>query len=406
MFTRIGRSIDPIAVLICAGVLLVVAATLVGCGQTPSPEETNDALKDVDGANPKAADATKLPDPKEGDGRRFEPRWWVGHATFSPDAKLLLTSYEFKGHTDERRHFPKVLSLWDTSSGKELWSVIANDLSGVGACDFLPQGEGVLVRCHDGLKVLDMAKGTVVRSFVKDDSINGVAVSPDGKLALTAGGPGPGPDGSDVQGSGLTLWDIARGKPIRTLGTGYVSRVTFSRDGKLGMAGSACGGHSVGNAVEVWDIPQRKLLLSLPCSEGWMPPIAFSPDAKLAVARRQNVHPDQGDGSGIAGLVVWEVATAKTVRVLPEFVGPAVAFAADGKGLLSINDSKNTLTLWDLATGKPKWRTDTGVVHACAVSPDGKLAFTSLGRHGPGMEMTLWDGVKGKRLRRLGEKPD
>jgi WD40 repeat protein len=292
-----GRSIVQVALLSGVGVVLVAAA-LVGCGQTSPPAETMD--DDGDQSAPSGPDGGR--DPKEGPPRTREPKWWVAYAEFSADGKRLLTLYNFDGHPRDRGQFPNALTVWEVATGKELWSIKAADLD-VSACAFLPGNKGVLVKCQHRLKVLDMTNGKVVRALVKDERpMIALAVSPDGRYALSADG-----HVKDVDETGLTLWDIRGGKEIRKRETGMISHVVFSRDGRLGLAGAGCGGHLVGNALEPWDIPQRKLLLTLPCSDGWMPHIAFSSDGKLALANRQNVHPDQGDGAGIAGLVLWEV---------------------------------------------------------------------------------------------------
>jgi hypothetical protein len=62
-----------------------------------------------------------------------------------------------------------------------------------------------------------------------------VAVSPDGKLALT------GDMGNLTIGSDILLWDVATGKPIQILQSGNCGQMLFSKDGKLMLAGGRSG---------------------------------------------------------------------------------------------------------------------------------------------------------------------
>jgi WD40 repeat protein len=175
----------------------------------------------------------------------------------------------------------------------------------VSACAFLPESKGLLVKCPDRLKVLDIKSGKVVRKFVQDSKpINELAISTDGKLALTAGGQNVDMEGHVGQGSGLTLWDVTAGKPLRRLETGDFRHVTFSGDAKLAMAESSA---TVRIAIELWDIPRRKLLFTLDRSDGWGAPITFSPDSKFAIVGQWE------EGSDNNGLVFLEPAKGKEV---------------------------------------------------------------------------------------------
>jgi WD40 repeat protein len=320
-------------------------------------------------------------------------------AAFSPDNKQLLTGYYLEDWGD-RQAFPKTASLWEVDTGKELWSLQAADFE-VNAFAFMPDGKQILIGTHDGLKLLNAANGKVVRSFGKKPGlVHCLAVSPDGKLALSHAG------GENTDWGDLTLWDLASGKPIQILHTGSFGPVTFSANGKLMMAVGGGSppplrvGASSDPVIWVWDVPKRDLLVALQKSEGWFEPVALSPDGKLGVARKQLQPTTQ------TALVLWEATTGKPVGSLPEDGATSVAFTADGKGLLAGNPHKDRLVLWDVATGKEVWTVD-GVRTSCyAFSPDGKLAVTAVGNlvEEPDVQkcLTIWDAVHGKRLGTLG----
>jgi len=77
-------------------------------------------------------------------------------------------------------------------------------------------------------------------------------------------------------------------------------------------------------------------------------------------------------------------------------------FTLDGKGAVTASVSTpaltETVTLWDVATGKSIWIAEEKMkpTQCLALSPDGKLVATA------GNRVTLWDATTGKRLHSLG----
>jgi WD40 repeat protein len=373
--------------------LFFVSFAIIACGQGRNELPSRGHVgRDSDGAQDKFQSSRQ---PKgTGGGPKRDTEWSVSinSAAFSPDGKYLLTFYVFDGRPEFRQQFPKILSLWDLSTGKERWSLKDNDYSPYPFA-FLPNAKQILLGSDDGLKVLNARDGTEVRRFEKELKPPGcLAVSPDGKLALTGTGEGD-----------LKLWDTASGKAIYILQTGTFCHVAFSPNGKLMMAAgvwpvSATGiGESDDPVIWVWEVAKRELLVALKRSEGWLGPVAFSPDSKLAVASKL-LNPTRE-----YALVLWEACSAKPLRSFPEDFASVVAFTADGKGLLAGNPQKSQLALWNVVTGKEEWRADLeGTAWPTfAFSPDGKLAFTAQGRIQDGwgsIHFTIWDATTGKRL--------
>jgi WD40 repeat protein len=316
---------------------------------------------------------------REGPPRR-KPRFWVREAAFSPDNKFLLTAYDYDGLEADRHLFPKTASLWDVATGKECWSLKAGEFKVIGFT-FMPDSKQILITEDDGVKVLDASNGKFVRSFAKNRRpILCVAVSPDGKLALTSD------MGNLTIGSDILLWDVASGKPIHVLQSGNCGQVLFSADGSLMLAG--------GGTIGVWDVAKRDLLVLLSISEGWCGPIALSPDGKLAVAVKRL------EPTTESALMLWEPTTGKVLRSFVEDTATEVAFTGDGKGILVGNPLKHRMALWDVATSKEIWTAKIGEANPVyAFSADGKLAFTAPGRS---TALAIWDALAGEELRGWG----
>jgi WD40 repeat protein len=117
--------------------------------------------------------------------------------------------------------------------------------------------------------------------------------------------------------------------------------------------------------------------------------MAFSRDGKqLAVAFGGTV-------------VVYDVATKRAVQQVithPLYNTFAVAFTADGKGLLTCRAYP---VLWDIASGNAVRRFGpfTDLCHSVDVSPDGKYAVTT----SLGSDVRIWDISTGAFFRRLGQ---
>jgi RNA polymerase sigma factor (sigma-70 family) len=205
--------------------------------------------------------------------------------------------------------------------------------------------------------------------------INAIALSPNGKLIASAGGPAV---------SVLTLWDAATGKEVRRLDghAGWLLAAAFSPDGKV----LASAGHEW--EVYLWDIATGKQMRRLVGHQAGIRALAFSADGKtLATA--------SDDGSAR----LWEWATGKELRRLDGHAGAVqgVAFALDGKTLATAS-AEGTVRLWN-GDGKELRRLDglSRGVTGVAFAPDGK-ALAGAGEDGT---VHFWDPATGKVLQRL-----
>src|SRR5207237_9631654 len=133
-----------------------------------------------------------------------------------------------------------------------------------------PQGHLALAATLHGITVWDLDRGEKLRSFdSSSQDIEGMALSPDGRLALSASG---GPFARTLLS--LTLWDVPAGKPLANL-VGHDDRgvynVAFSPDGRFALSGG------YDRTVRLWDIQSRKQVWALTGHTDVVASVAFSP---------------------------------------------------------------------------------------------------------------------------------
>jgi WD40 repeat protein len=266
----------------------------------------------------------------------------------------------------------------------------------VAALDFLPSSKQILGKAPDGtLTIWDGHSGQVVRTFKKGPGhIETVAVSPDGRNALTSGWAA-----GDLRG-----WHIPDGKPLWTRErSGYnVDWFTFQPGGHLAFLGDRQHG------IRLWDVLEGKAVMSFDRGPRWGTLCAFSPDGKLVAAdveRGDLEHPKK------AILVLAEVPTGKVVSTFAERTGgadtpgnaEALAFSDDGKQLFSA-DGDFAFRHWDVATGRQLWSIDYRHPYwggaAPALSRDGRLAVSvAIHEFIPtkvAITLELWDMTAGR----------
>jgi WD40 repeat protein len=183
--------------------------------------------------------------------------------------------------------------------------------------------------------------------------VYGVATSPDGALAATAG-----------VDHFARLWLLATGAPVgpALAHAGAVNAVAFSPDGRYLATASD------DRTARVWAIATGQAITP-PLKHNWLIyDIDFSPDGSLVAT-----------ASGDATVGVWSVATG-----LPLYDGlrhgdqaQGVAFSPDGVSLATTSDDAK-LRLWDVATGTliaGPAAYEAGLVRV-RYSPDGMLLLT------------------------------
>jgi WD40 repeat protein/pimeloyl-ACP methyl ester carboxylesterase len=202
--------------------------------------------------------------------------------------------------------------------------------------------------------------------------ISEVGVSPDGRIAVSAGNDGT-----------IRVWDLDTGACTRTL-DGHRHRVLsvcLHPDSDRLLSSSSDG------TIRLWNLPTGKCLRILESRTRKTGPgqVRFAADGQQAVV----VH-SSGD------LQLWDLETGDLMRSMRTSAGGDLSVAADGR--LAAYARGDCAQLWDLRRGTRlgslRRGGSTGWVHAVGLSGTGGLALTAEGEG-----IRLWDTAAGSVLR-------
>jgi WD40 repeat protein/tRNA A-37 threonylcarbamoyl transferase component Bud32 len=255
------------------------------------------------------------------------------------------------------------------------------------------------------------------RSFSWNSTgVRALAYQPDGKqLAVGGGAVGFGPF---VGNEELSIWSEAQAAQLTAFRPdkrrGAITGLAWSPDGgqlalslwclddaRDVLSTKGLPAESYGR-IELWDVPQRRLIRSFVGHKSFVNGVALSRDGSLVAS---------AGSDGIAN--VWETATGERQHELKGHRGQvmAVAFSPNGELLATAGQGpmdrwgsktpadSGEVKLWDLSTGKETVSLrghDTGVF-TVAFSPDGTL-LASAGRD---RSIKLWGVRSGELLRAL-----
>ncbi len=248
--------------------------------------------------------------------RRFEghQRFVMG-VSFSPDGRRALSA-----GSDAR------LRLWDVEAGRELKVLDPQMPAYVNSVAFLPDGlRAVSGGAGDArLRLWDVEAGRVLRTFERHKGIIcAVAVSPDGRRALSGGGE-----------KVVRLWDVAEEKAVQVFEghTALVEGVAFVPDGRRVLSGGGAD-----RTARLWDAETGEELVRY---EGHAAVfgVAVSPDGRRVLA---------AGGDGMVRL--WDLESGRELRAFRGHRGRvwSVAFSPDGGWAVS-GSADTTVRLWQL----------------------------------------------------------
>ncbi len=345
---------------------------------------------------------------------------------YAPDGKVLAT-----GSADDS------IRLWEPATGK-LLRVLADKVTGLHALAFSPDGRFLAAAWEDsgeaGVRVWNRATAKQIHTFAGGGSC--VTFSRKGGKLLSAGSKGDlrcwnastgqevflpliklGTPLAIVSGrenktllasaikSELKVWDVEKGKELTTftLKDEPILCAAFSLDGNfLAAAGGQPSNpnariHGKLNTLRIFESETGRLLhdLDIKDRDSAIRGMAFSPDSKLLAT-----------GSDTRVLRLWDVATGKHLCLIQ---GPStgrdrgfaiwhpLAFAPNGRTIVSGGAYMNGARIWSVANGKPMHEDSEGheaAIYAVAASPDGKWIASG----GQDERICVWEASTGKIL--------
>lgn len=230
-----------------------------------------------------------------------------------------------------------------------------------------PEPRHVLDRAHDG------------RAF---------AISADGKRAVSVGP------------NDLRHWDLDAGKSLRAIPVPSPWAVALSPDGKRALTGGWDW------TVRLFDLESGAELKAFRTHASHVLSVAFSPDGTRAASGTWGTAQFKLEDRDLPGadVQVWELATGQEVARLKGHRGNVtqLVFAPDGQRLLSATGYHDfSARLWDIAAAREIARVEPGWSF-CAVgfTLDGKRALALDQYFEPG----LWDVATGALLGRAGRR--
>jgi WD40 repeat protein len=137
--------------------------------------------------------------------------------------------------------------VWELETGRELRRGAPLIGSQMVMC---PDGRHVLMSVGSAARLFDVETFKGIRAFPHPAQVVGVAVSPDGRYALTGQGRIIQKDGKNAwTDCTVTLWEVSSGKELRRFEghTGRPDSVAFSPDGRYGLSGGD-------KTIRMWDL--------------------------------------------------------------------------------------------------------------------------------------------------------
>ncbi len=259
------------------------------------------------------------------------------------------------------------LRIWDVNSGKLLRRLV--DHRGVVNCLAVsPDGRRALsgggVDDQDfAIRLWDLESGTLLKTLKGHTArILSLVFSVDGRFAFSAGS-----RRLEDTTCPIRYWDLDSGKEVRQL-TGHTDEVrslSLSADGRILMSGSQDG------TARIWDTVSGSEIRRLAMEGPMHLSVCLSPDGRRALTA--GLDPD---------LRLWDVESGMLLRTFHGHTSTwtgGVAFTSDGRRALSGGGDDNTIRLWNMETGQEIARFDQEVeapyINNKPFSPDGEFAL-------------------------------
>ncbi len=222
-----------------------------------------------------------------------------------------------------------LLKTWDAVSDSATTTLTHHEKM-VTAAAFRPGADEILSASEDGtMAIWNRLTGQLLNVIrVPGGTLYDAAYSPDGKTILT---------GSVDKKA--RLWDADTGRLLREFKghDKWVSAVAFAPDGSWILTGSGDG------VFRAWDPATGELLHTREGNPKWLRALVVSPDGKRVAA-----------GGVSHEIMVWDLWEETPTLVLPGHERRGIhslAFAPDGRTLVSAGSTDHTARVWDLSSG-------------------------------------------------------
>jgi Tol biopolymer transport system component len=229
---------------------------------------------------------------------------------FSPDGKILASASLGNGN----------IVFWDAATGKELKQFMTG-LNNISMLQFSPDSKTLAcAEQRSNFALLDAGTGKLIHRWTQaGTTYPSIAFSPDGKNIAIAGT------------TGVSLYDAATGKTVRTIPASTSSTFAFSPDGRMLAI-------SMSSSIQLWDGSGQTRLASLKAPTRTQT-MVFSPNGRYLAAA--------GSGTLAKTALVWDVGTLKVTPLAAAL--DANEFARLWKELENDNAALAYKAVWRLA---------------------------------------------------------
>ena len=248
--------------------------------------------------------------------------------------------------------------LWNVATGSKVYQV--EDGETLLDLAFTADGASLLSGGYENFKMRDAATGKELRTFKRNaNSVGAIAFTADGKRLANASQSVRITD----KNSFIRLWGADAGSEMRSFDAGDSAyAVALSPDGKILAQPGKDSSVILRDAASGQQI--RQISFRSEFDYDYVRILTFSPDGKILAGSSKNT------------VRLWDTATGSELKTLPayeDFVGQLV-FSPDGK-TLAASKSLEKIKLWNVAAGRelPTFKNYEGIVKAIAFSPDGKF---------------------------------